>query len=484
MQKENARYEFLLNISTNALLETDLTGRILHMNAAAEYFLAPDASGSNLAAWFEKHSPDILSKIEKAVRLKLPQNLQLTTNGRSCSLYFYGQGHNCYICIEDITERRQLAISLERTSQRLEFAEKTAHIGYWELDFKNKKIYWSGEMFRIFGASAAAASPKRNLIRERILKEDLPVYKEKLRELLHTGHPVEGRIRIRKLNGGLRYCYFKAGIFEDENRRRIAGTFQDLTPLIKTQTALEKAKELAENMNRGKSLFLAQASHDLRQPMQALSMFISALSEERLTSRQKMLLNKIEASAENLKSLLDNLLDLSKMEANNDVGDFHEFNMAELLKKICGEYHEICRTKGINFRCIRHNAVIFSDTVILERLLRNLLSNAVKYTKNKIILGSKWHNGYLRIMVIDNGIGIPAEEREQIFDEFYQSKKIKNNRSYGSGLGLAIVRKSAEILGVSVKLNSTPGQGSCFWFDIPVLRRLPEIKQKYRQNNT
>ncbi len=476
MQKENARYEFLLNISTNALLETDLTGRILHMNAAAEYFLAPDASGSNLAAWFNKQSPDILSKIEKAIRLKLPQNLQLTTKGRSCSLYFYGHGRNCYICIEDITERRQLAVSLERTSQRLDFAERTAHIGYWELDFKYKKIYWSSEMFRIFGVSTAVSSPKRNLIRERILKEDLPVYKEKLRELLHTGHPVEGKIRIRKLNGGLRCCYFKAGIIEDENRRKIAGTFQDLTSLIKTQTALEKAKELAENLNRGKSLFLAQASHDLRQPMQALTMFISALAEEKLTRRQKMLLDKIEASSENLKSLLDNLLDLSKMEANTENGDFQEFNIADLLKKICCEYQEICRTKNINFRCIRHNAVIFSDTVILERLLRNLINNAVKYTKNKIILGCKRYKGYLRIMIIDNGIGISAEEQELIFDEFYQSKKIKNNRSQGSGLGLAIVRKSAEILGVSVKLNSTPGQGSCFWFDIPVLRSLPKTK--------
>lgn len=478
MQQENARRDFLLNISTNALLETDLTGRILYLNAAAGYLLAPKTSDSNIAFVFEDEAPDILSKIEKAVHSQKPQILQIFHNERYNNLYFYGHKHNCYICIEDITERRQLAFALERTTQRLEFAEKTAHIGYWELDFKDKKIYWSGEMFRIFGTSAASASPKRNLIRERMLKEDLPIYKEKLRTLLHTGQPVEGKIRIRKTNGGLRYCYFKAGIFENENHRKIAGTFQDLTPLIKTQTALEKAKELAENLNRGKSLFLAQASHDLRQPMQALSMFISALAEEKLTSRQKMLLNKIEASAENLKSLLDNLLDLSKMEANSEIGDFHEFNIAELLKKICREYQEICQTKNISFRCIRHNAVIFSDMVILERLLRNLLSNAVKYTKNKIILGCKWYKNYLRIMVIDNGIGISAEEQEQIFDEFYQSKKIKNNRSQGSGLGLAIVRKSAELLGISVKLNSTPGQGSCFWFDIPVLRRLPDIKQK------
>ena len=178
MQQENARRDFLLNISTNALLETDLTGRILYLNAAAGYLLAPNTSDSNIAFVFEDEAPDILSKIEKAIHSQKPQILQIFHNERYNNLYFYGHKHNCYICIEDITERRQLAFALERTTLRLEFAEKTAHIGYWELDFKDKKIYWSGEMFRIFGTSAASASPKRNLIRERMLKEDLPIYKE------------------------------------------------------------------------------------------------------------------------------------------------------------------------------------------------------------------------------------------------------------------------------------------------------------------
>lgn len=133
----------------------------------------------------------------------------------------------------------------------------------------------------------------------------------------------------------MRYCFFKAGIIDDDGHRKIAGTFQDLTPLIKTQTALEKAKELAENMNRDKSLFLAQASHDLRQPMQALGMFISALAEEKLTDYQKMLLDKIEASADNLKSLLDNLLDLSKLEANTGIGRFFRIQHRAAAKKNC-----------------------------------------------------------------------------------------------------------------------------------------------------
>ena len=478
MQTDNARCDFLLNISTNALLATDITGRIIYMNRAAGYFLASEALGSNLAVWSENCASQILAKITNAVRLQQPQSLQLSLRGRCCNLYFYGHQPNCFICIEDITERKQLAASLDKTAQRLEFAERTAHIGYWELDFEHKKIYWSGEMFRIFGASASETSPKKNLIREQMLKEDLPVYKEKLRELIRNGKQVEGQIRIRKRTGGLRYCFFKAGIIDDDGHRKIAGTFQDLTPLIKTQTALEKAKELAENMNRDKSLFLAQASHDLRQPMQALGMFISALAEEKLTDYQKMLLDKIEASADNLKSLLDNLLDLSKLEANTGIGDFSEFNIALLLKKIAGEYQEICRQKKISFRFFSHNAVVFSDQLILERLIRNLLSNAVKYTKSKIILGCKWHKNYLRVMIIDDGAGIHPDEQEQIFDEFYQSRHIANNRSRGSGLGLAIVRKSAEILGIHVKLKSTPEQGSCFWFDIPVLRRLPKIKQK------
>ena len=478
MQTDNARCDFLLNISTNALLATDITGRIIYMNRAAGYFLSSEALGNALSVWSGNRAPQILSRITNAVRLQQPQSLQLSLRGRCCNLYFYGHQPNCFICIEDITERKQLAASLDKTAQRLEFAERTAHIGYWELDLEHKKIYWSDEMFRIFGATASNTSPKKNLIREQMFKEDLPVYKEKLRELIRNGKQVEGQIRIRKLTGGLRYCFFKAGIIDDDGHHKIAGTFQDLTSLIKTQTALEKAKQLAEDMNRDKSLFLAQASHDLRQPMQALGMFISALAAEKLTDYQKMLLDKIEASADNLKSMLDNLLDLSKLEANTGIGDFSEFNIALLLKKIAGEYQEICRQKKISFRLFLHNAVVFSDQLILERLIRNLLSNAVKYTKTKIVLGCKWRKNYLRIMVIDNGVGIRQEEQEQIFDEFYQSGHIASNRSRGSGLGLAIVRKSAEILGFNIKLRSIPEQGSCFWFDIPVLRRLPGVKQK------
>ena len=357
--------------------------------------------------------------------------------------------------------------------QRMRFAERLARIGYWELDLQSKRFYWSSEMYQIFGIKGTQISSRKNLFREQILPEDMPIYKQKIIELIKHQNPVQGEIRIRHLSGQIIYCRFTADI----RGNRVAGTFQNISDWIHQLQVLQRAQKKAEDACRSKSYFLAQASHDLRQPMQALSMFISALAEEKLTSRQKMLLNKIEASAENLKSLLDNLLDLSKMEANSEIGDFHEFNIAELLKKICREYQETCQTKNISFRCIRHNAVIFSDMVILERLLRNLLSNAVKYTKNKIILGCKWYKNYLRIMVIDNGIGISAEEQEQIFDEFYQSKKIKNNRSQGSGLGLAIVRKSAELLGISVKLNSTPGQGSCFWFDIPILQRLPKIKK-------
>lgn len=473
MQKELERCNYLLNISTNVFIETNANGIVKYRSVRARYVFASEIEGTNILDYQHPEEAVILKeKIFQAARYQISGLTTVNLLNRSYNMYTYGAGANCLICVEDITERRQLSNTLNKTTQRLDFAEKIAKIGYWELDFSHKKLYWSAEMFRIFGVPASQASPKRNIIREQILKEDLPLYKEKLGDLIRNSHQVEGQVRIRRPNGILRYCFFKAGIINDDGQRKIAGTFQDLTPLIETQMALEKARKLAEDMNRAKSYFLAQASHDLRQPMQALSMFISALTEERLNPRQTMLINKIEASADNLKNLLDNLLDLSKIESGGVKCECINFNIGNLLKKIAAEYNEIAKSKNISFHYIPHNVVVFNDPLLVERIIRNLLTNAFKYTRNKIILGCKWHGGYIRIIISDNGVGIKAEEQEKIFDEFYQSNEIPENRRNGAGLGLTIVKRISDIIGTTVKFDSVAGQGTCFYFDLPIIRRL------------
>ena len=148
-----------------------------------------------------------------------------------------------------------------------------AKLGYWELDTKAKRFYWSAEMYRIFGIPEERNDGKKNLFRDYILPEDLPIYKERLIDLLRHHKPVAGEIRIRRISGQIVYCKFTAGI----NGRRIAGTFQHISSWVRQRQLMKEAREKAENANREKTWFLAQASHDLRQPLQALQLFTHAL---------------------------------------------------------------------------------------------------------------------------------------------------------------------------------------------------------------
>ena len=215
---------------------------------------------------------------------------------------------------------------------------------------------------------------------------------------------------------------------------------------------------------------MAQASHDLRQPMQALNIFIATLFEEGLSSRQHEILSKIETSAHNLNNLLNNLLDISKLESGGIKYEPQAFNIGQLIKNISHEYSELASCKHIKFHALVHNGEVYSDPILIERIIRNLLSNAFKYAKNKIVLGCKRQQDYIRIMVLDNGPGISDDDKSKIFDEFYQSPQITDNRKHGAGLGLTIVSKIATVIDTKIEITTIPGRGCCFSFLLPLLK--------------
>ncbi len=475
MREENKKLRFLLDISTNIFIETDAYGRILsHNRKAAAFFDTPELNGSRLSDYFSSEAVSALyPEILGSLHTSFPAYLLLNIRGREFNIYLYPLENSVILCLEDITERRALTNMLGKISARLEFAEKTAKLGYWELDIRAKRLYWSAEMYNLFGVSPKGISSKENLIRKHIVKEDYPLYKEKLRELVKKSSPVEGQVRIRQPAGNIIYCRFQAGIISDGGSRRIAGTFQDLSRLIETQKALEKAREEAISLNRGKSYFLAQASHDLRQPMQALKIFISTLEEEKLNKRQKSIVQKIDAAADNLNYLLNNLLDISKLDAGGFTVEIRDFNIGTLLESLLIEFREIARSKNIKFLVCGCRHTVTGDPVLIERVIRNLLSNAFKYAENKVLLGCKRRKNILRIMVMDNGCGIGKDELDNIFEEFYQSKNIRDNNKMGAGLGLSIIKRISELLNIKIKVSSVPGRGSCFSFELPLSKKLP-----------
>lgn len=459
--------QLLTNISNNLLLSCSASGQIDYYNKRAA-FLFPDKEKNYYLQhlWGLDNQSLIHKKLQEMNLSGQPQMFSLTNNRRQYNFYLYPSAAGAAICVDDITERRELGSILHETTMRLNFAEKIARIGYWEMDLKARQIFWSSEMFRIFDVDARHISTKRNIIKEQIFSDDLPIYKSKLRELLKFGRPVEGRVRIKRRSGQITYCFFKADIIKLPNQSKIAGTFQDLTELLETQKALDKARQIAEQANRAKSYFLAQASHDLRQPLQALNIFINLLEEENLPERQKTLVEKIGASANSLRNLLDNLLDISKLEVGGTSVHKSVFNIGQLLENIIAEYQDIAADKQIDLQFVPCRSKVYSDPVLIERIIRNYLSNALKYTQNRLLIGCRRSNSKLKITVNDNGPGIKLDEQKLIFDEFYQSGNIPDNKKNGSGLGLTIVKKISDLLGAEVGVDSKIGEGSTFWLEL------------------
>jgi two-component system, sensor histidine kinase len=232
---------------------------------------------------------------------------------------------------------------------------------------------------------------------------------------------------------------------------------------------LRRQKDMAEQASIAKSRFLASASHDLRQPVHALGMFVGALRTRTLDAETARLVEYIDRSVAAMDNLFTSLLDISRLDAG--IIQAHPRNVAiqPLLERICRDHAEEAARKGIGFTQIPRSGVVYSDPTLLERVLRNLLSNAVRYTdQGRVLVGCRSNGRSIRIEVWDTGRGIPIDEQEKVFQEFYQLGNAERDRSKGLGLGLAIVKRLTVLLGSPLTLRSWPGKGSMFGVAVPV----------------
>jgi len=228
--------------------------------------------------------------------------------------------------------------------------------------------------------------------------------------------------------------------------------------------------------NQAKSRFLAAASHDLRQPMHALSLFVGQLGASRTPADRGALVQRIEEAVGSLSDLLDQLLDLSKLEAGAVQAVQEEFAIRDTLAAIETQFAPLARAKGIVVRVHATDAWASSDPLLVQRVLLNLVANAVRYTdRGGVLIGCRRRVDRLRIAVWDTGCGIADERREDVFREFVQLAPerrlvsgIEKALGRGLGLGLAIVARLADLLGTRIELVSRVGRGSMFAFELPV----------------
>jgi signal transduction histidine kinase/FixJ family two-component response regulator len=243
----------------------------------------------------------------------------------------------------------------------------------------------------------------------------------------------------------------------------------DLIDLLQAQTAAaDRARGMAEAANRGKTQFLAAASHDLRQPLHAMGLFAAALSARVHDGRVRNLVNSINASVEALERLFSALMDVSKLDAGAVAPKRTSFPLAPLFERAENEFGPLAAAKGLRLAFVPTRTWIDSDPVLFERILANLVSNAVRYTASGgVVVGARRRGRCAVIEVWDSGIGIPAADRDHIFDEFYQVGNSARHSSQGMGLGLAIVRRLAILLDHAVRIDTQPGRGSRFSVEVP-----------------
>jgi signal transduction histidine kinase/FixJ family two-component response regulator len=242
----------------------------------------------------------------------------------------------------------------------------------------------------------------------------------------------------------------------------------DLIAELQAQTsAADRARTTAEAANRGKTQFLATASHDLRQPLHAMGLFAAALSARAHDVHARNLVASINASVEALERLFSALMDISKLDAGAVAPKREAFPLAPMFERLQREFGPLAAAKGLRFTVVPTRAWVDSDPVLLERILANLASNAVRYTaRGGVVIGARRREGRLALEVWDSGIGIPAAERERIFEEFYQVGSPGRHSSKGMGLGLAIIRRLATLLEHPVRIDSEPGKGSRFSVEV------------------
>jgi len=249
----------------------------------------------------------------------------------------------------------------------------------------------------------------------------------------------------------------------------VSTVIRDVTRRKLLEQQIMDARTAAERANKANSAFLAAASHDLRQPVQALSLLNGALRRTVKSERALVMIENQEHSLTAMTNLLNSLLDISRLDAGAVTPDLEDFPMQRLIDRLSAEFTRQASQKGLDFTSGNCEVTVRSDPNLLSEIIHNLVGNAIRYTdKGKVELKCVERDGKCYLEVEDTGVGISKDEQEAIFKEFHQVRTPGGSKE-GFGLGLAIVRRLADLLGHEIDVESDPGKGSCFTVSMPAI---------------
>lgn len=272
---------------------------------------------------------------------------------------------------------------------------------------------------------------------------------------------------------GNAFSLFQTAInLENRVKTRTEELRATLRRLEQSNIDLVSAKENAERANISKTRFLAAASHDVLQPLNAAHLSISALAELQTSDEGRKLVRQVERSLETMDDLLRTLLDISKLDAGVVQPEFSDVALESLLAGLKSDFQPLAEKKGLRLRFRPSAASVRSDRTLLRRILQNIISNAIRYTSDGgVLVGLRRRGGMACIDIVDTGCGIPDHERDAVFDEFHRVETPFHGDASGGGLGLglSIVRRMVDALDHRLTFSSRMGRGTVFRLELPLV---------------
>ncbi len=246
----------------------------------------------------------------------------------------------------------------------------------------------------------------------------------------------------------------------------------------RVQWELRDARDAAEQANRSKDRYLAAASHDLLQPLNAARLLLATLRERSLEAAEAQLVERSHSALESTEDLLTDLLDIARLDQSSVKPEWGDYALADIVDPLVDEFRAVADVAGLQLRSRPGGWAVRTDYRLLSRILRNLLSNAIRYTdQGRVLIGCRLWGSRLSIQVWDTGRGIPADKFDEIFQEFNQLQGARAGQRKGVGLGLAIVERITNLLDTRITLRSIEGRGSMFAVDVPLARMAPATPQ-------
>ena len=365
-------------------------------------------------------------------------------------------------------ERHRYEAMLGESELRLQDALKAGRVAAFDWDVRSDLLEFSANAEQLLGPNLGGTGAG---FLERVYADDRLRLDACVRNLRPDNPSYAMSYRYLRPDGQQVWIESTGSAKFDEAGQilHIRGLRADITERKRFEEQLVEARKTAEQANRAKSIFLAAASHDLRQPLQAMRILQGTLARQIHDGASRQPIVGIGRSLETMTDMLTSLLDINQLEAGNLRPSTSDFAINDIFDTLAADFSELAAEKGLRWRLVRSGIAVHSDQRLLSEMRRNLLSNAIRYTdRGSILVGCRRAGEKVRIEVWDSGVGIMGEHMPHIFEDNYQGPK--NAQSAGFGLGLAIVQRLANILGHQVAARSTPGKGSVFSIEVPLGR--------------